>query len=151
MPRDRNNRREHRGFGFVTFETEAAVARVANHGAHHIKGSVIAIDAAVPRRQDGDEANLMAAGLPLTRTPSQVVRPVEHISPACLCMRCAVGPAGGSNDATITFHVLHSGGCCCAGANFAGLTAAQMIDLVNDSAGPARHASDRNRNGYKPY
>ena len=31
MPRDKNNRAEHRGFGFVTFETEAAVKRIAAH------------------------------------------------------------------------------------------------------------------------
>lgn len=37
MPRDKNNRAEHRGFGFVTFETEAAVKRIAAHGAHQIK------------------------------------------------------------------------------------------------------------------
>jgi hypothetical protein len=40
MPRDKNNRAEHRGFGFVTFETEAAVTRIAAHGAHQIKVSV---------------------------------------------------------------------------------------------------------------
>jgi hypothetical protein len=37
MPRDKMNRNEHRGFGFVTFETEGAVARVATHGTHQIK------------------------------------------------------------------------------------------------------------------
>ena len=36
MPRDKNNRAEHRGFGFVTFETEAAVQRVAAAGTHEI-------------------------------------------------------------------------------------------------------------------
>ncbi|KAK9865944.1 hypothetical protein WJX84_000445 [Apatococcus fuscideae] len=52
MPRDKSNRSEHRGFGFVTFETEAAVHRVATHGNHQIKGTVIAIDSAVPRKED---------------------------------------------------------------------------------------------------
>ncbi len=37
MPRDKHNRHEHRGFGFVTFETEAAVHRVAAHGLHQIR------------------------------------------------------------------------------------------------------------------
>lgn len=36
MPRDKHNRAEHRGFGFVTFETMAAVQRVAVHGNHQI-------------------------------------------------------------------------------------------------------------------
>lgn len=56
MPRDRMNRAEHRGFGFVTFETEASIIRVASYGGHMIRGSVVAIDAAVPRRdQDGNQ------------------------------------------------------------------------------------------------
>ncbi|KAL0047603.1 hypothetical protein WJX82_007628 [Trebouxia sp. C0006] len=55
MPRDRMNRAEHRGFGFVTFETEAAIIRVASYSGHMIRGSVVAIDSAVPRRdQDGN-------------------------------------------------------------------------------------------------
>ena len=37
MPRDRMNRAEHRGFGFVTFETEAAILRVASYGGHMIR------------------------------------------------------------------------------------------------------------------
>ena len=37
MPRDRVNRAEHRGFGFVTFETEAAIIRVASYGGHMIR------------------------------------------------------------------------------------------------------------------
>ena len=37
MPRDRMNRAEHRGFGFVTFETEAAIIRVASYGGHMIR------------------------------------------------------------------------------------------------------------------
>ncbi len=40
---------EHRGFGFVTFETEAAIQRVVSHGAHRLKGSTIAIDIAMPK------------------------------------------------------------------------------------------------------
>lgn len=36
MPRDKHNRAEHRGFGFVTFETVAAVQRVAAHRNHQI-------------------------------------------------------------------------------------------------------------------
>mmetsp|Transcript_5980 Transcript_5980/g.17107 ORF Transcript_5980/g.17107 Transcript_5980/m.17107 type:complete len:738 (-) Transcript_5980:1411-3624(-) len=53
MPRDKHNRHEHRGFGFVTFETEAAVQRVGAHGVHHIRGVAVAIDSAVPRREEG--------------------------------------------------------------------------------------------------
>lgn len=37
LPTDKNNRREHRGFGFVTFETEAAVQRISVHGTHTIR------------------------------------------------------------------------------------------------------------------
>ncbi|PRW55937.1 DAZ-associated 1 [Chlorella sorokiniana] len=52
LPRDKNNKREHRGFGFVTFETEAAIQRVVAHGPHHIRGSIVAIDSAVPRQEE---------------------------------------------------------------------------------------------------
>lgn len=41
MPRDKHNRHEHRGFGFVTFETEAAVHRVAAHGLHQIRVRIL--------------------------------------------------------------------------------------------------------------
>ena len=53
LPRDRTNRAEHRGFGFVTFETATALRRVVAAGAHTIRGAAVAIDAAVPRRDDG--------------------------------------------------------------------------------------------------
>uniref|UniRef100_A0A1D2ACV6 RRM domain-containing protein n=2 Tax=Auxenochlorella protothecoides TaxID=3075 RepID=A0A1D2ACV6_AUXPR len=52
LPRDRANKREHRGFGFVTFETEASIQRVVAHGAHQIRGAFVAIDAAVPRQEE---------------------------------------------------------------------------------------------------
>jgi RNA-binding protein Musashi len=52
LPRDKSNKREHRGFGFVTFETEASIQRVVSHVTHYIRGSVIAIDAAVPRQEE---------------------------------------------------------------------------------------------------
>lgn len=52
LPRDRANKREHRGFGFVTFETEASIQRVVTHGPHYIRGSVSAIDSAVPRQDE---------------------------------------------------------------------------------------------------
>lgn len=48
IPRSRENKKEHRGFGFVTFETEAAIKRVIAHGTHTLKGSVLAIDVAKP-------------------------------------------------------------------------------------------------------
>ena len=43
MPRDRMNRAEHRGFGFVTFETEAAIIRVASYGTHMIRCVLTAV------------------------------------------------------------------------------------------------------------
>lgn len=49
LPRDKSNKREHRGFGFVTFETQASIGRVIAHRNHYIKGSLLAIDSAVPR------------------------------------------------------------------------------------------------------
>ena len=59
---DKNNKREHRGFGFVTFETEAAIQRVVAHGPHHIRGSIVAIDSAVPRQVRACRACWAAAG-----------------------------------------------------------------------------------------
>jgi hypothetical protein len=49
---DKNNKREHRGFGFVTFETDASIQRVVSHGPHHVRGSIVAIDSAVPRQEE---------------------------------------------------------------------------------------------------
>jgi RNA-binding protein Musashi len=49
MPKSKDNKAEHRGFGFVTYETEAAIQRVVGHGAHRLKGSTIAIDIAMPK------------------------------------------------------------------------------------------------------
>jgi RNA-binding protein Musashi len=40
---------EHRGFAFVSYETEAAIQRVVSHGSHRLKGSTIAIDIAMPK------------------------------------------------------------------------------------------------------
>ncbi|KAK9785263.1 hypothetical protein WJX73_006069 [Symbiochloris irregularis] len=54
MPRDKANRSEHRGFGFVTFETQGALTRIMTYDQpHQIRGSIIAIDDAAPRREDG--------------------------------------------------------------------------------------------------
>ena len=44
---------EHRGFGFVTFETEAAIQRVVSNGTHRLRGSTIAIDIAMPKVSAG--------------------------------------------------------------------------------------------------
>eukprot|EP01025_Chloroclados_australasicus_P065315 TRINITY_DN8908_c1_g1_i1.p1 TRINITY_DN8908_c1_g1~~TRINITY_DN8908_c1_g1_i1.p1 ORF type:complete len:512 (-),score=41.64 TRINITY_DN8908_c1_g1_i1:3201-4736(-) len=52
MPKNKDNKKEHRGFGFVTFETEASIKRVVSHGMHKIRGANIAIDVAVPRKED---------------------------------------------------------------------------------------------------
>eukprot|EP01025_Chloroclados_australasicus_P055640 TRINITY_DN6785_c0_g1_i3.p3 TRINITY_DN6785_c0_g1~~TRINITY_DN6785_c0_g1_i3.p3 ORF type:complete len:405 (-),score=45.97 TRINITY_DN6785_c0_g1_i3:2685-3899(-) len=51
LPKNKDNRREHRGFGFVTFETAMAVARIDAQGPHNIKGSTVVVDAALPRRE----------------------------------------------------------------------------------------------------
>jgi RNA recognition motif-containing protein len=53
LPRDKTNKHDHRGFGFVTFETEGSIYRIVSSGPHQIKGSIIAIDSAVPRQDDG--------------------------------------------------------------------------------------------------
>jgi len=58
MPRSKDNKKEHRGFGFVTFETEAAIQRVVAHGAHKLKGAVIAIDVAVPEEASASNVGL---------------------------------------------------------------------------------------------
>ena len=53
LPRDKVNRAEHRGFGFVTFETEAAVLRIHAHGQHQIKcvdAPVLALRSQIPSR-----------------------------------------------------------------------------------------------------
>mmetsp|Transcript_6972 Transcript_6972/g.13883 ORF Transcript_6972/g.13883 Transcript_6972/m.13883 type:complete len:539 (-) Transcript_6972:793-2409(-) len=49
LPRDKTNKQEHRGFGFVTFETDAAIHRIQGIGNHTILGANIAIESAVPR------------------------------------------------------------------------------------------------------
>ncbi|EFJ48141.1 hypothetical protein VOLCADRAFT_43575, partial [Volvox carteri f. nagariensis] len=49
LPKAKDNKAEHRGFGFVTFETDAAIQRVVSHGQHRLKGSTIAIDIAMPK------------------------------------------------------------------------------------------------------
>ena len=41
LPRDKVNRSEHRGFGFVTFETEGAVMRISQHGQHQIRQALL--------------------------------------------------------------------------------------------------------------
>ncbi|GLC45344.1 hypothetical protein PLESTB_000312400 [Pleodorina starrii] len=57
LPKAKDNKAEHRGFGFVTFETDAAIQRVVSHGQHRLKGSTIAIDIAMPKVED-NEMNL---------------------------------------------------------------------------------------------
>lgn len=52
LPKAKDNKMEHRGFGFVTFETEAAIQRVVSHGGHRLKGSTIAIDIAMPKVEE---------------------------------------------------------------------------------------------------
>jgi hypothetical protein len=60
MPKAKDNKAEHRGFGFVTFETDAAIKRVVGAGTHKLKGSTIAIDIAMPKM---DEDNFGVEGL----------------------------------------------------------------------------------------
>jgi RNA recognition motif-containing protein len=62
MPKAKDNKSEHRGFGFVTFETEAAIQRVVAAGTHRLKGSTIAIDIAVPKAEDDPMLEAQAAG-----------------------------------------------------------------------------------------
>ncbi|KAK2080552.1 hypothetical protein QBZ16_000405 [Prototheca wickerhamii] len=62
LPRDRVNKRDHRGFGFVTFETDAAIQRVVAHGPHQIRGAFVAIDAAVPRQDEPVPSSLTPQG-----------------------------------------------------------------------------------------
>jgi len=52
MPKAKDNKSEHRGFGFVTFETDAAIKRVVGAGTHKLKGSTIAIDIAMPKVEE---------------------------------------------------------------------------------------------------
>lgn len=73
MPRDKHNRNEHRGFGFVTFETEASVQRVGAHGIHHIRGVAVAIDSAAPRKDEG--AGQLAGQMPLGQLAAQMGPP----------------------------------------------------------------------------
>lgn len=71
LPRDKTNKQEHRGFGFVTFETDAAIHRIQGIGNHTILGANIAIESAVPRtsvdetrvetESDGSRAELSSA------------------------------------------------------------------------------------------
>lgn len=68
MPKTKDNKQEHRGFGFVTFETEAAIQRVVSHGSHTLKGSTVAIDIAMPKVDEEvaegmDEATAAAAAV----------------------------------------------------------------------------------------
>lgn len=70
MPKAKDNKAEHRGFGFVTFETDAAIKRVVGAGTHKLKGSTIAIDIAMPKLDEelgldlGGLGGLAGAGAP---------------------------------------------------------------------------------------
>ncbi|KAF8063059.1 RNP1 [Scenedesmus sp. PABB004] len=61
MPKAKDNKTEHRGFGFVTFETDAAIKRVVGAGTHKLKGSTIAIDIAMPKLDE--EGGALDGGL----------------------------------------------------------------------------------------
>lgn len=49
LPKSKDISLQHRGFGFVTFETDAAIQRVVQSGVHRLKGATIAIDIAMPK------------------------------------------------------------------------------------------------------
>ena len=57
MPKSKENRLEHRGFGFVTFETDAAIKRVVGAGCHRLRGATIAIDIAMPKEAHAVNVN----------------------------------------------------------------------------------------------
>jgi RNA-binding protein Musashi len=61
MPKSKDNKTEHRGFGFVTFETDAAIKRVVGAGSHRLRNSTIAIDIAMPKQDDDGGAGRPAA------------------------------------------------------------------------------------------
>ncbi|KAK9827371.1 hypothetical protein WJX81_002984 [Elliptochloris bilobata] len=125
MPRDKINRAEHRGFGFVTFETEAAVARVNAHGQHQIRGSTVAIDCAVPRREED-----VAPG----HSQASITRGLPSI-PSIASLHASPGHA---------FADVSQGFC-----DVQGMDLGAADDL---NAGPARHClQERVRHGYRPY
>lgn len=123
-PADKNNKREHRGFGFVTFETEAAIQRVVAHGPHHIRGSIVAIDSAVPRqvrawgegRRGGAPGQAHRRITPPARCfPSHPCPPPPPCPPACpqeemllaLGGDAGLGAAGLGGDRDATADALH--------------------------------------------
>jgi hypothetical protein len=62
MPKAKDNKSEHRGFGFVTFETDAAIKRVVGAGTHKLKGSTIAIDIAMPKVEEDLALDMSSCG-----------------------------------------------------------------------------------------
>lgn len=70
MPKAKDNKAEHRGFGFVTFETDAAIKRVVGAGTHKLKGSTIAIDIAMPKLDEELGLDLGLGGLGAAPAPS---------------------------------------------------------------------------------
>lgn len=60
LPKSKDNKQEHRGFGFVTFETEAAIQRVVSNGAHRLRRSTIAID--IAKVEDDADQNTGSGG-----------------------------------------------------------------------------------------
>jgi len=74
IPRSKDNKKDHRGFGFVTFETEAAIQRVVSHETHKIKGAIIAIDVAVP-----EQAHVGRSGTEGRRSKSLSIAAVPNV------------------------------------------------------------------------
>lgn len=70
LPKSKDNKSEHRGFGFVTFETEAAIQRVVAHGTHRVKGSAVAIDIAMPKVEDGEGSPTVAMSQAMAQKPA---------------------------------------------------------------------------------
>lgn len=70
MPKAKDNKTEHRGFGFVTFETDAAIKRVVGAGTHKLKGSTIAIDIAMPKLDEELGLDLVLGALGAAPAPA---------------------------------------------------------------------------------
>jgi hypothetical protein len=66
LPKSKDNKAEHRGFGFVTFETDAAIKRVVGAGSHRLRNSTIAIDIAMPKEDDAPPGGGAPNGAPTT-------------------------------------------------------------------------------------
>ncbi len=93
LPKAKDNKTEHRGFGFVTFETDAAIQRVVSHGQHRLKGSTIAIDIAMPKV--GDDGGALAGRVGFEGSPGakswtyiKLLHTDQSTRSRCRCWTC---------------------------------------------------------------